>query len=761
MKTTRLINEKDAIQFFNTSANTMDDSYGFGELNLKDKTVSFDFNTVLLLRFGGLFADTIYKINAKYFDNDFKDILNSIVTSTVEYGDYSYIRIIEDDSYSFTIKTTRVNDDSFELFFMCIEKLLETENQLNLFGNVMGSGKKLFTGSTWWVDDDKYLDRFFSSDSGPLILGIPLNPDMHYCREKYNQVREKAKIVSELYEESIMNEIASFDKVKQNKSNYAGARTPAITFKDEVVWVETYGKCLLRYKNGDTRIFVANDIYVTDVYEENTNLNTITKLINIGLENSKVGVWFHQRHFLEGKYYFTESYQKLMSHTNIYKDDNFTIMLNEQIEIMEELNNGYESYLHNFRKVHNSIYTEHLNKYKMIIPNKLQDDDLRWIEVRGTVIERDDDGHVMLFVGVNVDVTENIIHQNRIQYLANNDILTDTRNRNYFEQFINETLPKSYTVIVFDLDGLKLTNDAFGHQKGDLVIKKLADILKLVYSDNLFVSRIGGDEFAVLLNEIDSETLTKLNNNLEKNILEFNISSNIEMNVSKGSKTVIDNEMEFEKAFVQAENIMYRRKLNNRSSRKSKVLDSILETLNQKTEETKEHSDRLAILATKTLQSMNYTRESELEDIQLLAKVHDIGKITIDDHILKKPGKLTTHEFEIIKKHSEAGYKIIRNITDSDDVCNGVLLHHERYDGKGYPQGLLGDEIPLFARVISVVDSFDAMTNDRVYRPKMSKKEAINEIILNTGTQFDPKVVKAFLKANFGLDESVYLESKK
>ena len=233
------------------------------------------------------------------------------------------------------------------------------------------------------------------------------------------------------------------------------------------------------------------------------------------------------------------------------------------------------------------------------------------------------------------------------------------------------------------------------------------------------------------------------------------------MNVSKGSKTVIDNEMEFEKAFVQAENIMYRRKLNNRSSRKSKVLDSILETLNQKTEETKEHSDRLAILATKTLQSMNYTRESELEDIQLLAKVHDIGKITIDDHILKKPGKLTTHEFEIIKKHSEAGYKIIRNITDSDDVCNGVLLHHERYDGKGYPQGLLGDEIPLFARVISVVDSFDAMTNDRVYRPKMSKKEAINEIILNTGTQFDPKVVKAFLKANFGLDEAIYLELKK
>ena len=197
---------------------------------------------------------------------------------------------------------------------------------------------------------------------------------------------------------------------------------------------------------------------------------------------------------------------------------------------------------------------------------------------------------------------------------------------------------------------------------------------------------------------------------------------------------------------------MYRRKLNNRSSRKSKVLESILETLNAKTEETKEHSFRLADLAVKTINELGFIRSSEKEDMILLAKVHDIGKITIPDNVLFKKSILTKSEFEIVKKHCEAGYNIIRNITDSDRVCNGVLFHHERWDGLGYPQGLKEDNIPLFARVICVVDSYDAMTNDRIYKKKITHEEAVKEIINCSGTQFDPKIVKAFLKSCFNIE---------
>jgi HD-GYP domain-containing protein (c-di-GMP phosphodiesterase class II) len=144
---------------------------------------------------------------------------------------------------------------------------------------------------------------------------------------------------------------------------------------------------------------------------------------------------------------------------------------------------------------------------------------------------------------------------------------------------------------------------------------------------------------------------------------------------------------------------------------------------------------------------LNMTRESEKEDILLLAKVHDIGKITIPDHILNKPGRLTSDEFEIIKKHSEAGYKIIKNITDSDQVSSGVLSHHERWDGNGYPQGLKGYDIPIYARIISVVDAYDAMTSNRVYQKMKSKEQAIAELIKCSGSQFDPMVVNAFIAA--------------
>ena len=907
MKTKRIITEQDAKNFFASSLNTMEDAMGVFIINSISKEVAFDFNSVLLLRFESIFANRNYKYDNDLFDENFINVLyRCLFNETKEDTEFEYSRTVDEKVYNYIIKLEVADTDTIKAYLVCIEKLLETESQLDMFSNVIGAGVSMFAGSTWWINYDRYSHKFYQSDKGLNILGMSTNDEMLYDTVEFQKVRENARVVSEFYDESIKAEAESYERIRRNETDYFGGRTPAVSADDEVVWVEAYGKCLIRYPDGSPRLFVAIDIYMSEIFENVNQLETLNNLIDYGLVSSEVGVWYYQKHFMEGRYYFTESYQALMASDQVYKNITVSQLMNDQIKICKRKGKGYESYLQEFREVHNSVFAKALDKYHLTIPNYKDEDTLQWIDVRGTVIERDEEGHVQLFVGVNVDVTEsynrrreleqlriqnerlqlaenlaikardlmvwylepndmfssnyifgndlfatklgitrsdeghisfddlvetlvstdkeskkitvhllrelravingekdsikkvlgkhknkitgeilyiehsvevneasfdsgvrmiggilldvteNILYQKQIQYLASHDILTGTFNRNHFEEFIKDLLPNSYSVIVFDLDGLKLTNDAFGHYEGDKVIKLVAKLLKKIFSDNLFVGRIGGDEFVVILDSTSDSYITERANAFEAALVEYNSENAIEVNVSKGGVIVKNNELPFEKAFIQAENIMYRRKLNSRSSRKSKVLESILETLNAKTEETKEHSDRLRKFSVKTMKSLHMTRASEVDDITLLAKVHDIGKITIPDEILHKAGKLTASEYEIVKKHCEAGYKIIRNITDSDDVCNGVLNHHERWDGTGYPQGLKGEEIPMFARIISVTDSYDAMTSDRVYQKKKTQDEAVKELIRCSGSQFDPAVVRTFLKSCLGIEMDDY-----
>ena len=135
----------------------------------------------------------------------------------------------------------------------------------------------------------------------------------------------------------------------------------------------------------------------------------------------------------------------------------------------------------------------------------------------------------------------------------------------------------------------------------------------------------------------------------------------------------------------------------------------------------------------------------QTDKLELLATLHDIGKISIDKSILIKPGKLNEEEWLEMKKHPGIGYRIAMASEDLKPIADGILCHHERWDGKGYPQGLSGADIPLLARVLSIIDAFDAMTNDRPYRKAMKKEHALSEIKLNSGTQFDPNISKIFL----------------
>ncbi len=175
------------------------------------------------------------------------------------------------------------------------------------------------------------------------------------------------------------------------------------------------------------------------------------------------------------------------------------------------------------------------------------------------------------------------------------------------------------------------------------------------------------------------------------------------------------------------------------------TISSISEAIEARDTYTRTHGDRLIDYGVLVGREMGLT-ENEIKNIRYAAAMHDVGKIGIKDSILNKQGRLTEEEYQEIKKHPEIGYNMLKKIKFLSHIANDVLHHQERYDGKGYPAGISGDDIPIVARIIAVVDTFDAMTTDRPYRKALSEDTALEEIKKNSGTQFDPKVVDAFLK---------------
>ena len=185
-----------------------------------------------------------------------------------------------------------------------------------------------------------------------------------------------------------------------------------------------------------------------------------------------------------------------------------------------------------------------------------------------------------------------------------------------------------------------------------------------------------------------------------------------------------------------------------RHERDNEIINESIETftgfIDAKDSYTNGHSKRVAIYTKLIAKEMGYEGE-ELDKIYYIALLHDCGKIGVPDNILGKPGKLTDEEFEKIKSHTVRGGEILSNFKSLEDADEGALYHHERYDGKGYPKGLKGEEIPLIARIICVADSFDAMNSNRVYRDRLSDDYIISELENNKGTQFDPKIADIML----------------
>ncbi len=359
------------------------------------------------------------------------------------------------------------------------------------------------------------------------------------------------------------------------------------------------------------------------------------------------------------------------------------------------------------------------------------------------------DGKVVQIIGSTRDITEQKQAEARIKYLSFYDDLTGLFNRAFFEEELRRLdterqLPIS--LILIDVNGLKFVNDAFGHPEGDRILIDTTRIIEESCRREDIICRWGGDEFVILLPQCNEEDVEKICQRI-KTIPLKNDRNLIPLSLALGTATKNEINQNIQGILSDAEDRMYRNKLLESKSSRSSILASLQKTLQERTHETEEHELRLQNLALKIGRAIGLSG-SELDDLVLLAALHDIGKIAIPDHILKKPGPLSPEEWIIMKSHTEIGYRIALTSPELGLISELILTHHERWDGFGYPKGLEGEEIPLLSRILSIIDAYDAMTNTRPYRKATTSEEALAELHKNAGTQFDPELVKTFIETN-------------
>lgn len=362
-------------------------------------------------------------------------------------------------------------------------------------------------------------------------------------------------------------------------------------------------------------------------------------------------------------------------------------------------------------------------------------------------LERDSSNNPVKVLGSISDVTELINKQRELEFMNHHDVLTKIYNRRYYEEklkSLNTRDKHPLSLILCDVNGLKLINDTFGHQKGDELLIKTAEILKDNIRETDFVSRIGGDEFVVILPNTNNNEAIDILNNIEL-VINKTMIENINISVAFGLETKQHVKESFEATFKEAEDKMYSYKVTESPSTKNKIVSALFSTLYEKDYFSESHSNRVSELAGLLARELNFS-EHKINEIISAGLLHDIGKIAISNDILNKKTKLTDAEFKIIKQHPEIGHRILSSIGEMEDLAGYILQHHERIDGKGYPNGLTGDEICLEAKIIAIADSYDAMTSFRFYKTKLDKKEAIRELKRNRGTQFDAKLTDLFIE---------------
>lgn len=351
-----------------------------------------------------------------------------------------------------------------------------------------------------------------------------------------------------------------------------------------------------------------------------------------------------------------------------------------------------------------------------------------------------------LVVIVN-DITKRKQAEERLHYLSYHDQLTGLYNRRYFETQLTQLDSKEYyplMITMADINGLKLMNDSFGHTVGDKYIQKAAGVLTEGCREKDIICRVGGDEFIIFSPNTDVKEIKGVINHI--NQLAGNEALNlITLSISFGYCAKYSEEESISEILKKAEDYMYKKKLLESPSMRGKTIYAIMAALHEKNPREEQHSHRVSKLCEKMGTVLGLPRD-EIKELKTVGLLHDIGKVAIEEGILNKNGKLEKEEWEAIKRHPEIGYRILSTVNELSEMADYVLAHHERWDGKGYPKGLKGEEIPIQSRIIAIADAYDAMISERSYRKALSNEQAVNELRKGAGTQFCEPYVNIFIE---------------
>jgi diguanylate cyclase (GGDEF)-like protein/PAS domain S-box-containing protein len=345
------------------------------------------------------------------------------------------------------------------------------------------------------------------------------------------------------------------------------------------------------------------------------------------------------------------------------------------------------------------------------------------------------------------DVSEKKEYTRKIEYLSFHDKLTGLYNRSFFEEEIRRldverNLP--ITIVMGDVNALKLTNDVFGHACGDDLLKSISEVLRLSCRADDIIARWGGDEFVLLLPKTGIKEAEGIVSRIKGEFSKKRFKA-IKGSISMGYFCKSDADESIMEVLGKAEENMYLQKTLERDAIKEDEVNTIIQMLHENSEREKVHSQNVSMLCEMMGKALGLS-ETEVRNLKSAGYLHDIGKIVLEKDLLNIARSFNTEEKSEVKKHPVVGYRILNTADSTLDITESVLFHHEHWDGSGYPKGLKGEEIPLQARIIAVAQCYDRIIQEAGEDQGSGKKQALEALRGGAGTKYDPRIVAVFLR---------------